>query len=123
MVSHRGSHEQACSLLLLRLASSLTPPASVSLSCLALRVRACKETPNIHALPVLMLRQVYVGVVFSVSFWVSLLVRSWAGRRRFWIPTWLRLGPILAPCGPPFGQFLGVVLASQLKTALRSDFC
>ena len=52
------------SLLLLRLASSLTPPASVSLSCLALRLRACKETPDIHALPVLMLRQVYVGVVF-----------------------------------------------------------
>ena len=56
--------------------------------------------------------------MFSVSF----SLRSWAGPRRFWSPTWPQLGSILELCWALFGTFLGVVLASSLKIAFRHDF-
>ena len=55
-------------------------------------------------------------------FFTSSWLRSWAGPRRFRSPTWPQVGPIWEPCWSHFGPFLGVVLPSQLKTALRSDF-
>ena len=61
-------------------------------------------------------------VFFSFSSWVAFFVGSWAPPRRFWSPTWPQLGSILEPCWSNFGASLGVVLASQFKTVLRSDF-
>ena len=86
---------------------------------------SCLETPDIHALPVLMLRKVFFGfcLLFLVSFWasfsvsfsVSFFLRSWTGPRRFWSPTWPQLEPMLEPCWPLFGTFLGAALASSFK--------
>ena len=60
------------------------------------------------------------GFMFLGVFWLSSLgvvfLRSWAAPRRFWSPRWPQLGSILEPCWAFFGAFLGVVLASQLKT-------
>ena len=60
---------------------------------------------------------------FSVSFSVSFFLRSWAGPRRSWSPTWPQLEPMLKPCWPLFGTFLGVLLASQLKMTFKTIFC
>ena len=49
--------------------------------------------------------------------------RSWTCPRRFWSPTWPQLEPMLEPCWPLFGTFLGVLLASQLKIAFKTIFC
>ena len=77
---------------------------------------------NANALPVPCSHRFILGLFFSVLFSVSFSLRSWAGPRRFWSPTWPQLGSILEPCWNHFGPFLGVVLASQLKTALRHEF-
>ena len=60
---------------------------------------------------------------FSVSFSVSFSLRSWAGPRRSWSPTWPQLEPMLEPCWPLFVTLLGVLLASQLKIAFKMIFC
>ena len=69
-----------------------------------------------------LLTQVYVGAVFfCLVFGVvfsSLLGGSKTALEPNKAPTWADFGAMLGI----FGQFLGVVLASQLKTALRSDF-
>ena len=59
--------------------------------------------------------------LFANIFLTSSWLRSWAGPWRFWSPTWPQLGSIFEPCWNHFGPFLGVALASQLKTALRHE--
>ena len=77
---------------------------------------------NANALPVPCSHRFMLGLFFSVLFSVSFSLRSWAGPRRFWSPTWPQLGSILELCWALFGTFLGVVLASSLKIAFRHDF-
>ena len=57
---------------------------------------------------------VVFGVVFS-----SLL----DGSKTILEPNMAQLEPMLEPCWPLFGTFLGVVLASQLKIAFKMIFC
>ena len=52
---------------------------------------------------------------FWCAFSVSFFLRTLAGPRRLWSPTWPQLGSILEPCWPLFGTFLGVVVASSFK--------
>ena len=123
MVSHRGSNEQACSLFLFRLASSLTPPFSVSLSCLALRLRACKETPDIHALPVLMLRQVFFALflVSSVGLVLGFLSCALLGGSKTvpepnMAPTWVDFGAMLGTFWSIFGCSFALFFYDTLGT-------
>ena len=59
----------------------------------------------------------------GLCFWMFFRCRSWTCPRRFWSPTWPQLEPMLEPCWPLFGTFLGVLLASQLKIAFKTIFC
>ena len=70
---------------------------------------------NANALPVPCSHRFILGLFFSVLFSVSFSLRSWAGPRRLWSPTWPQLGPILEPCWALFGTFLGAALASSFQ--------
>ena len=77
-----------------------------------------RVSSNFHliALPVpLSVRFMFLDVFFRC--------RSWTCPRRFWSPTGPQLEPMLEPCWPLFGTFLGVLLASQLKIAFKTIFC
>ena len=86
-------------------------------TCLQITFRIYQR-PNTNALPVPCIhRFMFLGVVLGVVS-CALLGGSKTALEANMAPTWVDFGDMLVI----FGAFLGVVLASQLKTALRFDF-